>query len=238
MAKKPIRETELYQPVKSMLEAQGYDVKAEIGAVDLVGVRRNEDPVIVELKTGFSLSLVHQAIDRLAITDTVYVAIPRATGKVFARGLKNNITLCRRLGIGLITVRIKDGFTEIHADPTPYQPRKSAKRKGRLLREFQRRVGDPNTGGQTRVGLITAYRQDALKCVLYLQKEGPSKGAQVAKATNVARARNLMAADHYGWFERPERGVYQLSPKGLEVPKLYAGELENIKLQQVKNADC
>ena len=64
-----IKETDLYAPVKAMLEGQGYEVKGEIGAADIVAVRSTEDPVIVELKTGFSLTLFHQAIDRLAVSD-------------------------------------------------------------------------------------------------------------------------------------------------------------------------
>ena len=48
-----MRETDLYDPVKHLLQAQGYEVKAEIGAADVVACRDNEPPVIVELKTGF-----------------------------------------------------------------------------------------------------------------------------------------------------------------------------------------
>ncbi|MEM8656982.1 MAG: hypothetical protein AAGF22_02705, partial [Pseudomonadota bacterium] len=83
-APKP-RETDLYAPIKALLEAQGYEVKAEVGAADVVACRAGEDPVIVELKTGFNLSLVHQAIARQGITDVVYVAIPRGTGRQFQR---------------------------------------------------------------------------------------------------------------------------------------------------------
>jgi hypothetical protein len=61
---------------------------------------------------------------------------------------------------------------------------------------------------------MTAYRQDALRCGVYLKEHGPSKAAAVAKATGVARAAALMRADHYGWFERVERGVYRLTPVG------------------------
>jgi len=145
---KPSRETELYAPIKAYLEGQGYEVKAEIGAADVVAMRGDEPPVIVELKLGFSLSLFHQATARLAISDDVYVAVPRGKGKRFLKSLKENKALCRRLGLGLITVRIeRDNFVEIHLDPKPYTPRKSALRQGRLLREFSRRVGDPNEGG-------------------------------------------------------------------------------------------
>jgi hypothetical protein len=227
--KKALQETDLYAPIKRMLEGQGYAVKGEIGAVDVVAVRGDEEPLIVELKTGFSLSLFHQAIARQAITDAVYIAVPRA-GKMFSKTLGDNRSLCRRLGLGLITVRMEDGFVEIHADPEPYRPRQSKVRKARLLREFSRRVGDPNHGGATRRGLVTAYRQDALHCLRVLSKEGPLKASQVAKLSGVARARPIMADDHYGWFERVSTGIYGLTPKGAAAVADYAGELEHLGL--------
>lgn len=223
-----IRETELYAPVKALLEGQGYEVKGEVGAADLVAVRGNEDPVIVELKTGFSLSLFHQGIDRQAITDAVYIAVPRAKGKTFPKSLKCNIGLCRRLGLGLMTVRMRDELVEVHLDPAPYKPRPSKIKKARLLKEFAKRVGDPNLGGATRKGLITAYRQDALSCVQVLNKTGPTKAATVAKASQVLIARRIMSDDHYGWFERVERGVYALTPKGELAVKEYATEVAKI----------
>ena len=209
-----MQETELYPPVKALLQSQGYEVKAEIGAADVVACRAGEDPVIVELKTGFSLSLVHQAVARQSITDAVYIAVPRTPGRRFLSALKAMTTLCRRLGLGLITVRLKDGHTEIHCDPAPYAPRRSKPRKAALLREFARREGDPNTGGATRIGLVTAYRQDALRCAFHLSESGACKGAHVARATGVERATRLMADNHYGWFERVEKGVYGLTERG------------------------
>ncbi len=210
------KETDLYQPIKSFLEGQGYEVKAEIGAVDAVAVRGDEPPVLIELKLSFTLALLHQGVARQAISDDVYLVIPRGSGKAFQTAMKGHLSLCRRLGLGLITVRLKDELVEVHCDPAPYKPRKSKVRQGRLLKEFARRVGDPNKGGQTRVGLVTAYRQDALLCANYLHAEGPSKGAVVAKATGVEKATRLMADDHYGWFERVEKGIYGITPKGVE----------------------
>lgn len=209
-----IAETDLYEPVKTFLSQQGYEVKAEVGAADVVACRGEDDPVIVELKTGFSLGLFHQAIARQSITDAVYVAVARGSGRRFQLALKRNISLARRLGLGLITVRLSDALVEVHLDPGPYAPRQSKKRKDRLLREFAKRVGDPNTGGSTRVGLVTAYRQDAMRCAAHLEAHGPCRGAEVAKATGVERATRMMADDHYGWFERVDRGVYALSPLG------------------------
>ena len=226
MAVPSIKETDLYVPIKRMLEGQGYVVKGEIGAADVVAVREAEEPVIVELKTGFSLSLFHQGIARQAMTDAVYVAVPRGEGRQFSKTLSDNKTLCRRLGLGLMTVRINDGFVEVHADPEPYRPRQSKLRKGRLLREFARRVGDPNNGGATRRGIVTSYRQDALKCLCVLDKHGPLKAAHVAEKTAVSKARLIMADDHYGWFERVRTGVYGLTPKGVSAVSDFAAELK------------
>ncbi|MGB3407610.1 MAG: hypothetical protein WBA67_08950, partial [Jannaschia sp.] len=96
-----MKETDLYPPIKAFLEAQGYVVKGEVGAADVVGVREEEPPVIVELKTGFSLALVHQGIDRQKITPHVYLAVPDVAGRRGWTALRANLGLARRLGLGV-----------------------------------------------------------------------------------------------------------------------------------------
>lgn len=210
----PPREQDLYPPVKAYLQRQGYAVKGEVGAADVVGVRGKEDPVIVELKLGFSLSLFHQGIARLAVSDQVYVAVPWKTGKPFARALKDNVALARRVGLGVMTVRARDGHVEVHADPMPYTPRKSKKKKTQLLRAFDRLKGDPNAGGATRHGIVTGYRQDALRCARFIAVHGPATGAKIKDWAEVPQATRIMRDDHYGWFTRVSRGVYDLTPAG------------------------
>lgn len=207
------RESDLYGPIKALLEKQGYEVKGEVGAVDVMAVRADEPPVIVELKLTISLSLYHQAVARLSVTDTVYIAVPKPKGKTAKRALKDNLAMCRRLGLGFITVRA-DNTVEVHCDPGPYATRKNKKRQTRLLREFQRLDGDPNKGGATRHGIVTGYRQDALKCAAMLAEVGASRGKDVAKATGVAKATTIMRSNHYGWFDKVEKGVYVLNQTG------------------------
>lgn len=208
-----MREQDLYAPVKALLTRQGFEVKGEVGAADVVARRGEEPPVIVELKLRFSLGLYHQAIARLAVTDHVYVAVPKPVGKTARRAIRDNTAMCRRLGLGLITVR-SDGRAEVLADPGPYAPRKSKRRTERLLREFDRLRGDPNDGGATRHGIVTAYRQDALACAAHLAEHGACRGATVAAATGVKPATRIMRDNHYGWFQKVEKGVYALTAEG------------------------
>ncbi|MEM7546899.1 MAG: DUF2161 domain-containing phosphodiesterase [Pseudomonadota bacterium] len=221
MSAHPTRESDLYLPLKTYLEAQGYEVKAEIGECDLLARRGAEEPVVVEMKLTFSLALVMQGVSRQALFEQVYVAVPASSARGWKLRYKDITRLCRRLGLGLLAVKFtKDGArVEAHLDPAPYTPRRNARRRGRLLKEFERRVGDPNEGGTTRIKTVTAYRQDAIRLARYLAAHDPTSPAAMKAATGVVRARAILAADHYGWFERVERGVYAITPKGMaELP--------------------
>ena len=212
-----MRETDLYPAVKSFLEARGFEVKAEVNGCDVVARREGDAPVIVELKIGFTLQLIYQAIDRLALADHVYIAVARAK-----RGLPSEaVKLCRRLGLGLIVVAAS-GSIEVLAEPAPYAPRKSVKRRQRLLKEFTKRKGDPNLGGSGGTKLMTAYKQDALRCLTHLSTHGPSKLAALRDATKVERAANIMRDNYYGWFGRAGRGVYELTGEGQAATKSFA----------------
>jgi hypothetical protein len=202
-------ESDLYAPVKALLEGQGYVVKGEVRGCDVVAVRGEEPPVIVELKRAFGLSLVLQGVDRLALSDRVYLAVGQ-----WPKQMKNVKKLCRRLGLGLLVVARERA--DVVLDPVPYKPRANNRKAGRLLGEHRRRVGDPNLGGSAmRAPLMTAYRQEAIRCAAaLLASNGPMKLAALRLAADAPRAANILRDDFYGWFERVERGVYTLTPTG------------------------
>ncbi|MFN4129133.1 MAG: DUF2161 family putative PD-(D/E)XK-type phosphodiesterase [Paracoccaceae bacterium] len=206
-----MKESDLYPPVKAFLEAQGYTVKAEVGAADVMACRAADPPLIVELKTALNLPLILQGVARQGLFDQVYLAVPQPAK--WTHRYRDLIALLRRLGLGLLTVR--DGQVEPHLDPGPYQPRKNAAKAGRLLREFHKRQGDPNIGGTTRVKRMTAYRQDALRlaAALAATPDGQSPAA-LAKVTDIPRAGPILRDNHYGWFDHPAKGRYTLSPAG------------------------
>ena len=232
-------EEELYAPVKAFFEGQGYAVKAEVRGCDLVAQRGSEPPVIVELKTGFTLPLVLQGIDRLALSDQVYLAVAVAAqparNSLWRRERRGILKLCRRVGLGLLAVHEASGkappLVEPLLDPLPYQPRPNKRRQGLLLKEFAHRVGDPNTGGVTRRPIVTAYRQSALACAAHLGRNGATRASIVAEAAAVPKAAQILQRDVYGWFQRVERGVYVLSPKGEAALATFADVLESLENQ-------
>lgn len=219
----PAAETSLYAPVKAFLEAQGYQVKGEIRHCDVVARRGDEPPVVVELKTALNLELLLQGVERLALTEAVYLAVPAppSASPVFKRRLRK---LLRRVGLGLLLVHGgRRPTVEAVLDPLPYRPRVNKRRAGRLLAEFVRRDGDPNSGGSTRVKLVTAYRQEALRVASVLAAQGPLSPAILRVEAEAPRAGSILIDDVYGWFERVERGIYALTPSGAAALETFRG---------------
>ncbi|MBB3945056.1 hypothetical protein GGQ73_000981 [Rhizobium skierniewicense] len=207
-------ETSLYLPVKTFLEAAGYSVKGEIGGCDLVGINADDPPVIVvcELKLTFNLELILQAVDRAAISDEVWIAA-RISAKGRGREAdKRYRDLCRRLGIGMLGVSDRGDVSVIVASVSP-MPRTNPKRRSMLVREHQKRRGDPVVGGSTRTPMMTAYRQQALGCAAALAAE-PLRLRDVR--ARIPDAGKILQSNVYGWFERLDRGVYGLTDAGRE----------------------
>lgn len=208
-------EAALYPPIKAFLEAQGYTVKGEIGPCDVLAVRGDEPPVIVEIKEQLTLALILQAVDRLAMAPTVYIAFRAGKGHSasWRSRRKQVIALLRRLGVGLLTVSSRNRVEAV-VDPLPYKPRLSERRGARLLKEFAERVGDPELGGSAAARRMTAYRQDAIRCARLLAEAEDLKVSVIRETAGVERAGAILRDNHYGWFERVRVGHYRLSPRG------------------------
>lgn len=212
-----LMETSLYLPVKAFLETFGYVVKGEVGGCDLVGLSEGDPTVVVicELKMSFNLELVLQAVDRAAISDEVWIAAKFSAKGKGREADKRYRDLCRRLGIGMLGVSGGGEVSVIVGSVSP-MPRTNPKRRSRLLREHQKRRGDPALGGSTRIPVMTAYRQQALDCAAILSV-GPSRVRDLSTA--IPDAGKILLSNVYGWFERIERGVYGLTDAGRDALK-------------------
>jgi hypothetical protein len=204
-------ETSLYPAVKRFLEAAGFRVKGEVNGCDAVAVHDGEGLrlAIVEMKLGFNLDLLLQAVERMRAADEVWLAVP-ATQRGRDRYRRVH-RLCRLIGLGLIAVNESRARVEVLAEPGPYRPRPDQRPRLWLLSEHAKRHGDPSPGGSSRQPIMTAYRQQSLACAALLQA-GPGRPRDLRIVAPAAG--RILLHNVYGWFERTERGVYRLTADG------------------------
>ncbi|MGN6583142.1 MAG: DUF2161 domain-containing phosphodiesterase [Rhizobiaceae bacterium] len=207
-------ETSLYSPVKGFLQSLGFVVKGEIGGCDLLALSDDSPPIVVvcELKLKFNFELVLQGVDRMAVSDEVWLAAAVCSRGKGRESDKRFRALCRRLGFGLLGV-LPNGDVEILLSPTALAPRRDPRKRSRLIDEHRRRQGDPMPGGSSRSPIMTAYRQEALSCAAAL-----SDGAKRPRDLKRDRpnAQKILHRNVYGWFRRIDRGVYDLTDAGRE----------------------
>lgn len=205
-------ETNLYQPVKTFFNKLGFEVKGEICGCDVVALDNGEPVAVVicELKLSFNLELILQAVDRAAACDEIWIAIQ---SKKTGRGKESDPRvkkLCRYLGLGLLKI-IGSDLVEVIVKPEPWKPRRDNKFRSRILEEYNKRQGDPTSGGSTRKPIMTAYRQQAILCARTIDS-GETKLSELKKTA--PDAAKILQRNVYGWFIRRERGHYQLTDTG------------------------
>jgi hypothetical protein len=214
-----MKETELYQPVKDLFEEMGYEVFSEVKDIDVVAVKEDEK-VIIELKTSFSMKLILQAVKRQKIYDDVYVAVPMPVFKKrFSKDFKDKEYLLRRLELGLIYVSLETDtpYAQVVLEPKPFDlsmSRSRNKRKRDLVdSELSGRNGDNNVGG-TRGKLVTAYREKAIVIASYLRDADSMTTKELKEASNIPTSTQILYKNYYKWFAKEGNGVYRLSDKG------------------------
>jgi len=211
-----MKESDLYAPIKAFLEASGYQVAAEVKNCDVVATR-DDELIVIELKTGANMQLLVQATDRQIFSESVYVAVPSPRNRRAShwRGIKR---VLRRLELGLITVDLKrdEPVVNIEFDPLPYQKRSLKKRRRAIIQELAGRSGDYNVGGTTREKRITAYRENAILIATCMKQHGRAmKPAELRNFDTGEKTTSILASNHYGWFQRVDRGLYRLTNQGI-----------------------
>jgi hypothetical protein len=79
-----------------------------------------------------------------------------------------------------------------------------------------------NVGGSSRTPIVTAYRQDALRCVRALKAAGPMRLRELRVLSGVAAAAPILQRNVYGWFDRVGRGTYELTGTGEQALNRFA----------------
>lgn len=222
-----VREQDLYPHVKNYLDSLGYTVRGEVGHCDLLAVR-DDECIAVELKKHLNIKLVEQAVERQEFADSVYIAVP-VQGSSLPKNIRAAQKLLRRLSIGVLLVRYLKHRTrvELFLHPEDSLPRRKAKKRQAVLREFHARTGDFSSGG-IRGKHVSAYREEAVYLAHLLFLHGTVSPAFCREHGGSEKSAAILRKNYYGWFERVSRGRYRLHQAGSEALDEYRELLDEI----------
>ena len=210
-----MKEYEMFPAIKALFEEAGYSVNAEVKNCDVTAVR-DDDLIIVEMKTSLNIKLLAQGINRQRSGADVYVAVPRPKG-YDGRKWRDILCVIKKLELGLIFVTVSDkfSFAEIVVDPVPFKSTNTYKPKKRaLMDEIMARRCDVNMGGVTGRKIVTAYIEASVHigCLLEMWQTASPKDFKPC-GIDAARAGTIMRNNALGWFSKVDKGVYRLSDK-------------------------
>ena len=252
-------EKDLFDPIKSYFEAQGFSCDGEVLDIDLY-MERGEETAAVELKEKLDFRAVQQAALRQKTVDTVYIGIfmPK---NIYSRSFKDRLYLLKRLGIGLLGVSKRTGIVSVISEAVVSEldsfRRRNRKQRAAEAEEFHKRTLRSNTGGVHAEKLMTGYRENALlvlAAMLKLERDidrgGPAEGhvdsgiktrgeavreginvRLIRERSGVSNATAILYDNHYGWFTHVGRGVYRVSEQGRKAAEEF-GEAISM-LQQI-----
>ncbi|MCL2235145.1 MAG: DUF2161 family putative PD-(D/E)XK-type phosphodiesterase [Defluviitaleaceae bacterium] len=205
------KETDMYQPLKAHFQGLGFDVKGEVKGLDIALVR---DGQIwgVEMKKGFTVTLLYQALSRQKATNAVFVAIPR---HVFMGRRGHILHILESLSLGLVTVAMDSPALLVDVHLMPNVKGRNTKASKSLLAEFAGRNFDDNVGGSSGRKLLTASKERSLQIACALEKLGQAAPSVLVSDFGCnAHAGQILYQNAYGWFVRVSKGVYALSEEG------------------------
>lgn len=226
--KKKLQEVDLYKPIRTYFTREGYEVYGEVNDCDVAGVKGDE-LIIIELKLNLTVDLLVQAAKRQRLTDQVYIAIPKPKYKLRSKRWTDLCHLVRRLELGLIVVSFSGNRkkVEVMFPPSSFDRRRSVNKRKRdaLLKEINGRSADYNVGGSNKTKIMTAYKENCIQIACYLDKHGLLSPKSLKQMGTGDKTSSILTKNYYNWFNRVNRGLYELSEQGKkeirEFPELY-----------------
>lgn len=210
---KNILETDLFLPIKEYFLKQGFLVQGEVKNCDVVCLK-DDILICIEIKKSFNLKVLYQALDRKSFSNYVYIAIIRP--KNFRKkDVKHMLKLLKELNIGLITVSFSPLKTvQVIFNPV-FKNISKTKKQNQILKEINTRNLQTNKGGSTKKDVIlTSYREMSIKIACILNVLKSAKASNLKKISGVENCYNILYSNHFGYFEKVDRGIYKLSTIG------------------------
>lgn len=213
-----IKESDLYNPIVDYFSNLGFKVNGEVMDCDMTAFKE-DTLIVIELKKNLNIKLLTQGVKRQKLTDLVYLAIPRPKGRI-NKAWKDRFYLLKRLGLGLIFVsfRGKKSLVQVIINPKSLNKECGAslsiKQRERIINEINGRSENYNIGGSNKTKIITAYRESAIHIACCLNTYGRMSTKELRALGTGEKTTSILYTNVYGWFNRIDRGVYELNNVG------------------------
>ena len=231
-----MEEKELYPSIKAFFQSQSYDVYGEVKDIDVIA-KSGDHIVAIELKTSLNLELILQGSKRQRLTDDVFLAVPKPTGRMQrGKSFKDKLHLIKRLGLGLLYVdtSLKPHKIIVAFEPSLLDIKRSQQRfkkqRDTLFKELASRHKDYNIGG-SRGKIITAYKEASLRILKTLEDGQPHTTKDIRHLSGVKQSTTILYKNYHGWYEKIERAVYCISPSGEKALHEYEAVIKSLLTQ-------
>ncbi len=220
-----MKEFEMFPMLKKYFETQGYKVNAEVKGCDLTAVK-DDELVIVEMKTNLNITLLYQAMERKKITPNVFIAVPKPKRKLHT-SIKKMKDILTKLQIGLLIVDVVNKDVFCYCTPEKDDTRINYKKKAKLVKEIGSRNVDENIGGVNKTKILTGYKEKGISLCCAINIEGVATTKTLREKYGFEQdATMYLNSNIFGWFEKVDRATYTLSKEGKKI----------IKSKEYKNA--
>ncbi|MBG9694203.1 hypothetical protein ABD91_26085 [Lysinibacillus sphaericus] len=169
-----MKESDMFEPLKNFLQKQGFDrVYGEVGSADVVGINKQGEEVVVEMKKTLNFKVLEQAFERFGRAKYIYIAVPLANrSKAYNVNHRFAYYILREYGVGLLYVPI-DLITGENSYENVYEFIESAEHHvERSIADSIRPYNELTVGGSKSGDTITDYGYTMMAVKAFMQKYG------------------------------------------------------------------
>lgn len=219
------KENHLTNAVGEYFTELGYTVRHEVKNCDVVAWKEQASGktiIIVETKLTFNLKLLYQAVNRLELSEEVYIAFLRPTNLGRRSNWKNIKKLTGQLGVGILLITGKKDFPLIQLAKRPHVNKRkiNLRRRQSLEKELIGRKVSGQEGGIRQTKILTAYRELSISLAVYLKKYGEERTKNLYLKGFPKSSGRILLNNHYNWFIHKGRGLYDFDSNKMKEIKM------------------
>ncbi len=217
MTKDKIYEKDMYPALKDFFETNGYKVNAEVKGCDIV-VSKDDYIAVVEMKLHLNITLIYQALDRLDITNNVFIAVKKPK-KSFMKERSKMKKLVKKLNIGLILVDLSaiEKTVEVVVEPITSKKDKNTKKTRSVQKEIKGRRFDNNIGGSNKTKIMTSYKDLSIKLACICEQYTVINSKFLKENFDLENTYPVLYNNFFNFFIIYGKGDFGLSDEGIKM---------------------